>query len=274
MPELPEVETICRGLAQRIPGRVVTGVVTRRSDLRWLIPHETLVDLLPGETIVAVNRRAKYVLLVLPVGTLIIHLGMSGLLRVVPGGEPPGRHDHLDILLDDGYCLRLTDPRRFGAVLWGGSQPLNHPLLVHLGPEPLLDSFNGSLLHALSVGRRRPVKSWIMDSRVVAGVGNIYAVESLFVANIHPGRPVHTLDWEACQRLALAIKDRLQAAIIQGGTTLRDFRQSDGRPGYFQQSLRVYGREGMPCLTCSTPIKSLRLGGRSSPFCPVCQPGP
>lgn len=271
MPELPEVETICRGLAERILGRVVTGVVTRRTDLRWPIPQKTLEELIPGQTIVAINRRAKYVLLVMPVGTLIIHLGMSGLLRVVPWDAPLGRHDHLDIGLDDGYCLRLTDPRRFGAVVWGGFNPLSHPLLSHLGPEPLEDSFNGSVLHALSIGRRRPVKTWIMDGRVVAGVGNIYAVESLFLAGIHPCRLVDTLDLPDCQRLALAIKDRLHAAIVQGGTTLRDFRQSDGRPGYFQQSLRVYGREGMPCLVCSTPIESLRLGGRSSPFCPLCQ---
>ncbi|MBF0423096.1 MAG: bifunctional DNA-formamidopyrimidine glycosylase/DNA-(apurinic or apyrimidinic site) lyase [Magnetococcales bacterium] len=272
MPELPEVETIRRGLAAQVTGRMVTGVVVRRTDLRWPLPRNILEQRLPGATIEEVSRRGKYLLLNLSVGTVILHLGMSGMVRLLPRDHPLGGHDHMDWLLEGGLCLRLTDPRRFGAVLWGGLNPLEHPLLAHLGPEPLDEAFDGEVLYARAVGRHRPVKPWIMDSRVVAGVGNIYAVESLFQARIHPGFPVGRLGRESCQGLAQAIKDRLQAAIIQGGTTLRDFRRSDGRPGYFQQSLKMYGRERLPCPACQTPITSLRLGGRASPFCLVCQP--
>ncbi|HIJ83356.1 MAG TPA: bifunctional DNA-formamidopyrimidine glycosylase/DNA-(apurinic or apyrimidinic site) lyase [Magnetococcales bacterium] len=271
MPELPEVETIRRGLFAHVVGRTLTGITVRRTDLRWPVPENLLGKVLPGEKIMAVRRRGKYLLLDTQVGTVILHLGMSGVFRFVPGNHPAQRHDHVDFHLDDGHCLRLTDPRRFGAILWGGLNPCNHTLLDKLGPEPLDNTFDGPALYALTRGCRRPVKTWLMDSQRVAGIGNIYAVESLFMAGIHPTCPVETLTLEACQRLVDAIKDRLNEAIAQGGTTLRDFRHSDGRPGYFQQFLQVYGREGLPCRKCAAPIQSLRLGGRSSPCCPNCQ---
>lgn len=272
MPELPEVETLRRGLMERVVGRILTGVVIRRTDLRFPVPGEDLERFLPGQVLEAVERRAKYLLLKTGAGTVIVHLGMSGTLQIVASGQSVGRHDHLDFLMDDNYCLRLTDPRRFGAVLWGGITPCDHPLLARLGPEPLSDGFDGRFFFNLARGRVRPVKSVLMDSRVVSGIGNIYAVESLFMASVHPAYPVGKLNRHACQQITDAVKDRLAAAIEQGGTTLKDFRQSNGKPGYFQQFLRVYGREGKPCLTCATPVASFRLGGRASPFCPKCQP--
>ncbi|MBF0346628.1 MAG: bifunctional DNA-formamidopyrimidine glycosylase/DNA-(apurinic or apyrimidinic site) lyase [Magnetococcales bacterium] len=271
MPELPEVETLCRGLMGVLAGRRIRGVIVRRTDLRWPVPHRMLVEKLPGTRIIQIARRAKYLLLETGAGWVIVHLGMSGVLRVVSMDAAPGPHDHIDVLLDSGQGLRLTDPRRFGAVLWGGSDPLGHEVLRHLGPEPLAETFDGQALHVLIHHRKRPIKTVLMDGRIIAGIGNIYAVESLFQARLHPLRPATTLTPEECHRLALAIKDRLTAAIARGGTTLRDFRHSDGRPGYFQQSLRLYGREGTPCPICSTPIAALRLGGRASPFCPDCQ---
>ncbi|MBF0133619.1 MAG: bifunctional DNA-formamidopyrimidine glycosylase/DNA-(apurinic or apyrimidinic site) lyase [Magnetococcales bacterium] len=274
MPELPEVETIRQGLSHRLIQRTVTGIIIRRTDLRWPIPGKELIALLPGHVIIAVGRRAKYLLLETLAGTVIFHLGMSGVLRVVPADSEVQQHDHVDFQLDDGHCLRLTDPRRFGAILWGGLRPLDHPALAELGPEPLEEGFDGFALHAVIRGRRRPIKTLLMDGRVVSGIGNIYAVESLFMARIHPACPGERLTVQECHRLVAAIKDRLTTAITQGGTTLRDFRNSDGKPGYFQQSLQVYGRDGHPCRVCSHTIASLRLGGRSSPFCPTCQTGP
>lgn len=274
MPELPEVETIRQGLSYHLVGSTFVGVVVRRTDLRWPIPEKLLVEALPGNPIVAVERRAKYLLLETLVGTVILHLGMSGVVRVVPVNTLVSQHDHVDFRLDNGNCLRLTDPRRFGAVLWGGLRPMDHPLLAKLGPEPLEDSFDGSRLYAMIHGRRRSIKALLMDSRVVSGIGNIYAVESLFMARIHPGCPGEMLTVQDCQRLVAAIKDRLTTAIAQGGTTLRDFRNSDGKPGYFQQSLLMYGRDGQPCTLCSHTIESFRMNGRASPFCPRCQPKP
>lgn len=274
MPELPEVETIRQGLSHRLIQRALTGVTIRRTDLRWPIPEKKLVELLPGNRIIAVGRRAKYLLLETLAGTVIFHLGMSGVLRVVPADSEVQQHDHVDFQLDDGHCLRLTDPRRFGAILWGGLNPLDHPALAKLGPEPLEESFDGFALHAVTRGRRRPIKTLLMDGRVVSGIGNIYAVESLFMARIHPACPGERLTVQDCHHLVAAIKDRLTTAITQGGTTLRDFRNSDGKPGYFQQSLQMYGRDGHPCRVCSHTIASLRMGGRSSPFCPACQMGP
>ncbi|MBF0107591.1 MAG: bifunctional DNA-formamidopyrimidine glycosylase/DNA-(apurinic or apyrimidinic site) lyase [Magnetococcales bacterium] len=272
MPELPEVETVRRGLWQALAGVRIMDVVVRRTDLRWPVAGALLHGVLPGQRIEGMDRRGKVLLLRTAAGTVLIHLGMSGVLRVVSDGVVPGRHDHVDFVLEGRLVLRLTDSRRFGAVLWGGSDPLRHELVSRLGPEPLAEEFDGSALHARIRMMRRAIKMALMDGRVVAGIGNIYAVESLFRAGIHPATQAASLRLETCSILVSAIKDRLTAAIRQGGTTLRDFRRSDGRPGYFQQSLLVYGREGACCRECGGVISSLRLGGRASPFCPCCQP--
>lgn len=270
MPELPEVETVRRGLEPLLTGRTVTGVVTRTSQLRWPIDPK-LDACLAGQRIEGLSRRAKYLLLKFINGTLLLHLGMSGVLRVLPSSQPAERHDHFDLLLDDGQCLRLHDPRRFGAVLWAGSEPLTHPLLRDLGPEPLSPEINGAYLFSRSRGRQLAVKSFIMDQKIVVGVGNIYASEALFRAGIDPLRPAGDLGSKLYLRLAEAIKSVLTEAIAQGGTTLRDFSDAHGRPGYFAQNLRVYGREDQPCVNCGTPIRCRRIGGRSSSYCPKCQ---
>lgn len=269
MPELPEVETTRRGIAPLVEGRRVTGVVIREHRLRWPIPG-TLPALLARRKLLQVERRAKYLLLRFRHGTLMIHLGMSGSLRVLPGDSVAERHDHFDLVLGD-RCLRLRDPRRFGAVLWTEEDPLRHPLLDHLGPEPLSPEFDAGHLHGLSRGRRVPVKQFIMDGRVVVGVGNIYASEALFQAGIHPSRPCGRIALERYQRLAMAVKSVLAAAIEQGGTTLQDFRQADGNPGYFAQELKVYGRAGAPCPDCGSPLRQKVIGQRSSYYCGRCQ---
>jgi formamidopyrimidine-DNA glycosylase len=217
------------------------------------------------------SRRAKYLLLRLDQGSLILHLGMSGSLRLLPAAVPPGPHDHLDLVLEDGNCLRLRDPRRFGALLWTPGNPLAHPLLRDLGPEPLGDDFDGEHLYRLAQHRRLPVKSLIMDGRVVVGVGNIYASEALFRARIHPQRAAGLISLERYRQLATAIRTVLEEAIVQGGTTLRDFSRVDGRPGYFALSLQVYGKGGTPCPACGAPLQELRIGQRSSFFCAQCQ---
>ena len=269
MPELPEVETTRRGIAPLIEGRRVSAVVIRESRLRWPVP-ERLPELLAGRKLLQVTRRAKYLLLRFTHGTLILHLGMSGSLRVVPANTPPARHDHFDLLFGD-RCLRLRDPRRFGAVLWMEEDPLLHPLLRPLGPEPLSTQFHGAHLHRLSRGRRIAVKPFLMDGRVVVGVGNIYANEALFQAGIHPARACGRISERRYERLAEAVKAVLQAAIDQGGTTLQDFRQADGNPGYFAQELQVYGRAGQPCPHCGNPIRQRTIGQRSSYYCGRCQ---
>jgi formamidopyrimidine-DNA glycosylase len=270
MPELPEVETTRRGIEPHLRGRRVRAVVVRERRLRWPVPPE-LERELPGQTIDSVRRRAKYLLLDTPAGSLILHLGMSGSLRVLPARTAAQRHDHLDIVLDDGQCLRLRDPRRFGAALWTRDDPGRHPLLAGLGPEPLGKEFDGGHLFRLSRGRRVAVKEFIMQARVVVGVGNIYASESLFRAGIHPRRAAGRIGQERYEKLAVTIREVLSEAIQQGGTTLRDFTDGEGRPGYFQQELRVYGRAGRPCLNCGTAIRQLRLGQRSTFYCPRCQ---
>ena len=270
MPELPEVETTRRGIEPHLLNRSVTALIVRQPRLRWPVPEE-LVELLPGQTIQAVQRRAKYLLLRLDRGTLILHLGMSGSLRTLPADLPAQKHDHLDLILQDGRCLRLRDPRRFGAVLWQPDHADDHPLLRDLGPEPLGDGFNGLRLQRIARSRRVAVKNLIMDSRVVVGIGNIYANEALFLARIHPGRDCRRISAERYGRLAATITRVLAAAIEQGGTTLRDFSQADGNPGYFALSLKVYGREGEPCPACARPIRQRRIGQRSSFFCPRCQ---
>src|SRR4249919_1753190 len=269
MPELPEVETTRRGLAPHLEGRTVTGVVLRRPDLRWPIPDEVR-DLLPGQRIAAVRRRAKYLLLDTSAGSALLHLGMSGSLRVLPAATPVKAHDHVDLALDSRRVLRFTDPRRFGCLLW---QPAGetHDLLKHLGPEPLSDAFDGDYLFALSRGRRAPVKTFLMDQGIVVGVGNIYAAESLFRAGIAPNREAGEVSRARYARLAAAVKDILAFAITRGGTTLRDFLSPDSAPGYFEQELFVYGREGEACKSCGRTLHGLRLGNRATAWCSRCQ---
>jgi formamidopyrimidine-DNA glycosylase len=269
MPELPEVETTRRGIAPHLVGRRIDKVLLRRPDLRWPIPA-AIGEQLPGRTIDAVTRRAKYLLLQTDAGSALLHLGMSGMLRVLDPATPVGKHDHYDLELDSGRVLRFTDPRRFGCLLWQGPGEV-HPLLGGLGPEPLSEAFDGDLLWHLSRGRRGAVKSFVMDQAVVVGVGNIYASEALFEAGIHPRRAAGAVSRARYAALAAAIKRILAHAIGRGGTTLRDFLNPDGAPGYFAQELSAYGRSGEPCRRCGTPIRQLLLGQRSTFYCPRCQ---
>jgi len=270
VPELPEVETTRRGIEPLVLGRTVRGVRVREPRLRWPVPVEAL-DALEGRTVTGVERRGKYLLLGTDAGTLMLHLGMSGSLRVVPADTPPQPHDHFDLLLADGRCLRLRDPRRFGSVHWIPGAPGDHVLLASLGPEPLDAAFDGAYLHRRSRGRRRAVKDFIMDSRVVAGVGNIYAAEALHAAGIHPHRPAGRIARTRYQGLSEAIRDVLTRAIERGGTTLRDFTNVEGAPGYFRISLAVYGRDGKPCPRCGATLRSARIGQRATVYCPRCQ---
>lgn len=269
MPELPEVETTRRGIAPHILGRRLHRLTVRQPKLRWPVPAD-LSSRLQGQTVQSVERRAKYLLLGMSGGTLLIHLGMSGSLRILTEACAPGPHDHFDIDFGD-CCLRFRDPRRFGALLWTTAPAARHPLLAHLGPEPLSDDFNGQYLYSHSQGRRAAVKIFIMDGKVVVGVGNIYASEALFLSGIHPCRPCGRVSLARYQRLASNIKQVLQSAIEQGGTTLRDFHNQAGNPGYFAQRLRVYGKSGDPCPNCGSSIRQRRIGQRSSYFCIKCQ---
>lgn len=270
MPELPEVETTRRGIEPHCVGRVVQQVSVRESRLRWPVPAQ-LASRLRGQTITAVDRRGKYLLFRTAAGSALMHLGMSGSLRVVAPAAPFSRHDHIDIQMDGGVCLRYHDPRRFGCLLWLPSGDATHPLLQDLGPEPLSTEFDGQLLYRRSRGRKAPVKSFIMDATVVVGVGNIYANEALFLSGIRPGRAAGRISGPRYERLADTIKQVLTSAINQGGTTLRDFVGGDGKPGYFAQQLNVYGRAGQPCKACGVPLRELRLGQRSSVYCVTCQ---
>jgi len=274
MPELPEVETTRRGIEPHLAGRRIATVTQRRSDLRWPIPPE-VGERLPGQLIDSVERRAKYLLIHTAAGSAMLHLGMSGMLRVLPPDAPIGKHDHVDIVLEDtteqrGRVLRFTDPRRFGSLLW---QPFGelHPLLAALGPEPLTDAFDGNTLWRGSRGRSAAVKLFLMDNANVVGVGNIYASEALFAAGIDPRRAAGKLSRERYASLAAEVKRILAWAIERGGTTLRDFLNPDGAPGYFFRELNVYGRAGEPCKVCGTPIKQAVLGQRSTFWCPRCQ---
>ncbi|TCZ84261.1 bifunctional DNA-formamidopyrimidine glycosylase/DNA-(apurinic or apyrimidinic site) lyase [Lysobacter sp. N42] len=268
MPELPEVETTRRGLAPHVTGRRVEDVVLRRPDLRWPIPPAVLR--LRGERVDAVRRRAKYLLLDTAAGSALLHLGMSGSLRVLPGGTPLRAHDHVDLALDDGRVLRFNDPRRFGCLLWQ-APGTTHALLAGLGPEPLSDAFDGDYLYRASRGRRAPVKTFLMDQAVVVGVGNIYAAEALFMAGISPLREAGRISRDRYARLADAVKAVLAHAIERGGTTLRDFISPDGAPGYFEQELSVYGRGGQPCRACGRRLRHESIGQRASVWCPACQ---
>ena len=270
MPELPEVETTRRGIAPHLCGRRVTGLVIRQRRLRWPIPAE-LERGLPGQTVRELRRRGKYLLIETAVGTAILHLGMSGSLRLIPSDTPAGKHDHVDIQLDSGQSLRLTDPRRFGALLWTTLAADQHALLRALGPEPLDGIFDGAHLFTAARGRKLAVKHFIMDSHIVVGVGNIYASEALFMAGIHPMRAAGRIARTRYDGLAEAIKTVLKASIAMGGTTLRDFVGGDGKPGYFKQTLRVYDRVGEPCGLCGAPIRGARIGQRSSFYCVNCQ---
>lgn len=270
MPELPEVETTRRGIEPYLAGARVSAVVIRQPRLRWPIPadlHETL----KGRKVLGVERRGKYLFIRFTHGTLLIHLGMSGSLRILARGTPPQPHDHFDLLLSGGNCLRLRDPRRFGAVLWTADRAEHHPLIASLGPEPLGASFDGDYLHNQGKARRTAIKNLVMDSRVVVGVGNIYANESLFRAGIHPMRPGNRISALRYDGLVQAIRAVLTEAIDQGGTTLRDFQREDGRPGYFAQALQVYGRPGEPCPRCGGAIQNRVIGQRSSFYCHRCQ---
>lgn len=269
MPELPEVETTRRGVSPYCQGQVVSELVVREPRLRWPVP-EQLPALMAGEKIEAVERRAKYLLFRTAAGSLMVHLGMSGSLRVVDPAQLPGKHDHIDIRLQSGACLRYHDPRRFGSFLWVEPDG-KHSLLDHLGPEPLSDAFDGDLLYRRSRGRSGAVKSFIMDGKVVVGVGNIYANEVLFLAGIHPRRPAGRISRARYILLADCIKQVLTSAIEQGGTTLRDFVGGDGKPGYFAQKLFVYGRNGEACKRCGGVLREVRLGQRSTVFCVTCQ---
>lgn len=272
MPELPEVETTRRGIAPWLVGCSVHNVIVRQPRLRWPIPAD-LADTLKGHSVQAVNRRGKYLLLETAVGTLIIHLGMSGSLRILRSGIPPhGRHDHVDIIFED-CVLRFNDPRRFGAMLFCEQDPRLHPLLAKLGPEPLQkgEGFSGEYLYKKSKQRKVAVKNFLMDSNVVVGVGNIYANESLFMAGIRPTRAADKISLSRYQKLADTVRDVLSAAISAGGTTLRDFVGGDGKPGYFSQTLQVYGRGGEPCVRCGQALRDVRIGQRATVFCPACQ---
>ncbi|MFZ5555143.1 MAG: bifunctional DNA-formamidopyrimidine glycosylase/DNA-(apurinic or apyrimidinic site) lyase [Pseudomonadota bacterium] len=270
MPELPEVETARRGIERRLAGHRITGIVVRNPALRWPVPPE-LATKLPGRRVGSVRRRGKYLLVDCGGGTLILHLGMSGSLRLVPAEVPPTPHEHVDLRLDDGLALRLRDPRRFGAVLWTEDDPLRHPLLGRLGPEPLTAAFSGETLWRATRGRRAAIKHVLMDSRIVVGVGNIYASEALFRAGVRPGTAAGRLSRARCDRVADAVKATLRAALRGGGTSLRDFVDTDGNLGCFQLRLWVYGRDGEPCRTCGTPIRGRRTGQRSTFYCPSCQ---
>lgn len=270
MPELPEVETVRRGVAPHLVGQTVVQVVVRQPRLRWPVPEDLAVQL-SGQIIRRVERRAKYLLLCTDAGTAIFHLGMTGRLRILPTNAPLQKHDHVDLVLADGHCLRFNDSRRFGALLWTSEPPERHPLLQALGPEPFDAAFCGGYLCQRAHGRTCAVKTFIMDNHVVVGVGNIYANESLFAAGINPLRPAGQITLTEYERLATAIQKVLSAAIRQGGTTLRDFIGGDGEPGYFQQSLQVYDRDSLPCASCGEPIQRCRIGQRATYYCPRCQ---
>lgn len=268
MPELPEVEVTRRGLEPQLAGRVISGVAVRQPKLRW--PISPGVHALAGRTIRAVMRRGKYLLVDCGDGHLIVHLGMSGSLRLLASGTAPGKHDHFDLLLGE-RLLRLRDPRRFGAVLWTDAPLASHPLLVHLGIEPLSRALDAARLHALTRGHRTPIKQFLMDGRRIVGVGNIYANESLFRAAINPRMPAGRISIEKSKKLTRAIKHTLRAAIRAGGSSLRDFVGADGNAGYFQQRYWVYDRAGERCRRCNGKVRRIVQGQRATYFCPRCQ---
>lgn len=270
MPELPEVEVSRLGIAPHLEGCRISAVVVREKRFRW--PVLDAICHAATQCIVKVSRRAKYLIIELEQGDqIILHLGMSGKLRIVDSHTPLVKHDHIDIVLTSGKCLRFNDPRRFGACIWHPAGEPTPTQLKGLGPEPLTQDFTSEQLIALSRGKQVAVKPFIMNNAVVVGVGNIYANEALFISGIDPRRKAGNVSAQRYEQLTSAIKQVLSRAIEQGGTTLKDFTQSDGSPGYFKQSLNVYGRAGEECLACNTPIKSLTIGQRNTFFCPTCQ---
>lgn len=270
MPELPEVETSRRGILPLVQRQQVARVIIRQAQLRWPIPDH-LPQTLALQHICDVQRRGKYLLLRCDQGTLIIHLGMSGCLRVVPANTPVAKHDHVDVVLTNQQCLRLTDPRRFGCMLWTDQDPLQHTLLAKLGPEPLQADFHPDYFVAKAAHHKTAIKQFVMNSHIVVGVGNIYANEALFRAGIHPQRPANKISRQRLTRLCEEIKKVLTVAIEHGGTTLKDFYSATGKPGYFRQALVVYGRTGQACVVCAHTLKEIRLGQRATIYCPRCQ---
>jgi formamidopyrimidine-DNA glycosylase len=279
VPELPEVEVIRRGIAPHLEGRHIADVIIRNPNLRWPVPSN-IAETLRGLKIHSVTRRAKYLLLNCGEGSVILHFGMSGSLRLLtpPEATPaaltavvPQKHDHIDLILDNGAIFRLRDPRRFGALLWSCDDVLRHELLAQLGPEPLEAAFDGAVLYKKTRGRSASIKQVLMNSRIVAGVGNIYASEALFHARINPLSPADSISLSRYNKLVEAIKKTLNRAIEAGGSSLRDFVNSEGKPGYFQQQYWVYGRTDKPCRQCGTHIMQIRQGQRSSFYCPLCQ---
>jgi formamidopyrimidine-DNA glycosylase len=270
MPELPEVETTRRGLEPVLVGQRIRTAVVRNRSMRLPVPRR-LPQLLAGTTVRALGRRGKYLLVDCGAGTLIVHLGMSGRLWVVRDGAPPATHDHFDLVLENGTVVRMRDPRRFGLILWQAGDPLAHALLARIGPEPLSADFGESALHGVTRGRSAPIKHVLMDSRVVAGVGNIYANEALFRAGIHPRAAAGRLSSARCGLLAEKVRETLEAAIVAGGSSLRDYVRSDGLAGNYQSQFLVYDRAGEPCRNCGTKIRGVRQGQRSTYYCPRCQ---
>jgi formamidopyrimidine-DNA glycosylase len=270
MPELPEVETSRRGIEPHLRNRTITGITIRQHKLRWPIP-KNLPSLAEGQKIRKVCRRAKYIYLKLDNGSIIIHLGMSGSLRICTSKTVPEKHDHIDIAVSNKKILRLRDPRKFGCVLWTADDIEQHKLIKSLGPEPLDDTFTAEYLHSKAKKRSCSIKSFIMNSHIVVGVGNIYASESLFKAGINPKRKAGNISLARLEKLVAAIKTTLLDSIEQGGTTLKDFTSEDGQPGYFAQKLLVYGRAGEPCTVCGNPIKQITQQARSTFYCPKCQ---
>jgi formamidopyrimidine-DNA glycosylase len=270
MPELPEVETTRQGILPHLLKQTVTRVIVRQPSLRWPIPKQ-LSKMLKGKMLQDIQRRGKYLLLYFSQGCLILHLGMSGKLRVLSKAIAPGKHDHCDIIFANDIVLRFNDPRRFGAVLWTENDPLQHPLLLNLGVEPLLEDFTPAYLYRMTRGKKVAIKQLIMDAKIIVGVGNIYANEALFLSRILPERQASSLTQKEAGVLVANIKKVLRQAIKVGGTTLKDFLSVDGKPGYFAQQLKVYGREGLPCYICQHRIAQTRQGQRSTYFCIKCQ---
>ena len=270
MPELPEVETTMLGISAHVVGHKITGVEIRQPQLRWPIPDH-LKTLLIGRRFTSTRRRGKYILLDCQLGSVLIHLGMSGSMRVCKAQSAWKKHDHFSLQFETEKQCRLNDPRRFGAVLWQAGDAMQHKLLATLGPEPLSDEFNADYLHSKCANRRVSIKQHIMNSKIVTGVGNIYASESLFLARIHPARQASRISKKRLALLVASIKTILEAAIAQGGTTLKDFTNADGKPGYFSQQLSVYGRDNEPCLHCKQPLKKIIIGQRSTFYCGRCQ---
>jgi formamidopyrimidine-DNA glycosylase len=274
MPELPEVETTLRGIEPALLNKEIADIRVRNPALR--IPVDERVRKACGRTITLLRRRAKYLLIETPGGRrddggLMIHLGMSGSLRICPAGTPPSKHDHVDLVLANGVCLRFNDPRRFGLFTWWETPVEDHPLIRNLGPEPLEGDFSGAYLHGRSRKLRVAVKNYVMNANVVAGVGNIYASEALHLSGIHPNRAAGRISLDRYESLATSIRAVLQAAIRQGGTTLRDFTGPDSQPGYFAQDLLVYERAGKPCFACGSTIRKRVIGQRSTYYCANCQ---